>query len=58
MPPETIVTPDGKSKSTFDIQDDLVFAGKGGTRAKKLVSNFERIVAGLNLRSNSPHGPT
>lgn len=43
---EIIVTPVGKSLSSFVLQADIIFASKGEPKITKLVCKVESIVAG------------
>lgn len=48
LPTETIATPAGKSKYTFDFQINIIFAGNGGTI----------ILTGCSQYSDRSHVPT
>lgn len=44
-----------KSNPMYDLQAEIIFAGKGGIKVNKLVHNIEGILAGRNLLSDIPN---
>ena len=58
LPIETIVESGGKSDSTLDLLTGITFAGNGGAKINKFITNIESTIIDRNLESDTLYVPT